>query len=513
VGIGSVWGFAVVGVEAVPIRVEAHARNGLPGLTIVGLPGAAVREARERIRSGAACSGLALPSKRITINLSPGDVPKDGPGFDLPMALATLAACGHVPSEAVRGVGAVGEVSLEGLVRPTRGMLSIAEAVGSAGVRLLVTPIGALAAAREVCTIPVAGVRSLGEAARVCWDKAYLARIQERGERWVRGQAGRDGGRDESVDLDQVFGQHHAKRALEIAAAGGHHLLMVGTPGAGKTMLARRIGTILPALSRQEAIDVTRVWSAAGLHDARWGLLDTRPFRAPHHTASRAALIGGGGALRPGEVSLAHRGVLFLDELPEFSRDTLEALRQPLEEGRVSISRRAGTSVFPAQFTLVGAMNPCLCGYLGHREKTCRCTAIAIERYRARVSGPLIDRIDVLVEVAPLTLRALEGGTTSESSSVVRERVAASRRFAKARLGSECGGSGAPLEDRACLTDGARALLRGALVGDGLGGRGYVRTIGVARTIADLDADPYVRPDHVAEALAMRLDHRRVRFG
>ncbi len=360
-GVASTWGFALVGIEAVPVRVEAHARSGLPGVTIVGLPGAAVREARERIRSGAASSGLALPTRRITINLSPGDVPKDGSGFDLPVALATLAACGHLPAEFLRDVGAVGEISLDGMVRPSRGMLPVTETAGRIGVRLLIVPIEGLAAACEVSPVPVAGVRSLAEAVMAASSGAYRSRLIERGGRWLRMQ--REPARDhasERCDLTEVAGHHQAKRALEIVAAGGHHLLMVGSPGAGKTMLARRLAGILPPLSREEAIEVTRVWSAAGFAVAHSGLIKERPFRAPHHTASRAALVGGGAVLRPGEVSLAHRGVLFLDELPEFSRDAVEALRQPLEEGRIAISRRTGTSVFPAAFSLVAAMNPCV---------------------------------------------------------------------------------------------------------------------------------------------------------
>jgi magnesium chelatase family protein len=513
-GVATVWGFAVVGIDAVPVRVEAHARSGLPGLTIVGLPGAAVREARERVRSAAASSGLALPTRRITINLSPGDVPKDGPGFDLPVALATLAACGHVPVECVRNVGAVGEVSLEGVVRPTRGMLSAAESASSVGVGLLITPIEGLPAAIEVSNTSVAAVRSLAEAVLVVKDPYWRARIIERGRRWLTTRGTPADAAADVQDLAEVVGHYQAKRALEIVAAGGHHLLMVGSPGAGKTMLARRLAGILPPLTRDEAIDVTRVWSAAGLQDAHSGLARQRPFRAPHHTASRAALVGGGVLLRPGEVSLAHRGVLFLDELPEFSRDSLEALRQPLEEGRVAISRRVGTSVFPAACTLVGAMNPCPCGYLGHTEKACRCSAMAVERYRARISGPLLDRIDALIEVPPLTLASLDRATESECSATVRERVTAAQVFRRERTGSRTAPGGPTkghlIEERNSLTMEARCLLREALVRDSLGGRGYVRVVNLARTIADLDNVAAVGAEHVAEALALRLDHRRV---
>ncbi len=509
-GVASIWGFAVVGIDAVPVRVEAHARNGLPGVTIVGLPGAAVKEARERVRSGAASSGLPLPNRRITINLSPGDVPKDGPGFDLPVALATLAACGHMPVECLRGVGAVGEVSLEGVVRPTRGMLSVAESASTVGVDLLITPVEALPAATEVSRAPVAGVRSLMEAVWVARDPRLRDRVLERGRRWLKRQTAGPNSVPTEFDMAEVAGHEHAKRALEIVAAGGHHLLMVGSPGAGKTMLARRLPGILPPLTRDEAVEVTRIWSAAGLRGAQSGLVAHRPFRAPHHTASRAALVGGGAGLRPGEVSLAHHGILFLDELPEFARDSLESLRQPLEEGRVTISRRSGTSVFPARCTLAAAMNPCCCGFLGHPEKSCRCGAASVERYRARISGPLLDRIDVLIEVPPLTLLALDRAKGSESSSVVRSRVLAAREFRAERLAGEGMAEDCSLEQRGRLTPEARRLLREALVRDGLSGRGYVRVIDLARTIADLDQTTRVGVEHIAEALALRLDQRRV---
>lgn len=515
-GMASLYGFALVGIDAVPVRVEAHVRPGLPGMTVVGLPDAAVREAKERVRSAAAASGCPLPAQRITVSLSPGDLRKEGPGFDLPVALAVLTAAGYMPQSILGKVAAAGELGLDGSVRRVRGVINMAEAARSLGVEKLLVPAGLLEEAAEILPQETVDVASLREAVDLCRgepgnrDRSRTASDRSRGE-LDKAYSG--------PDLLDVAGQEHAKRALEVAATGNHHLLMVGSPGSGKTMLARRLPGLLPPPDRAEALEITRIWSAAGLRSQGDGLIAQRPFRAPHHTTSRAALVGGGSPPRPGEVTLAHRGVLFLDEVAEFSRDALEALRQPLEEGRVVVGRRVATVEFPARFLLIGSLNPCLCGFWGHPTHKCRCSPAMVRRYQDQLSGPLLDRIDIVVEMPPLSFLAITGRTTEESSESVRRRVQAAMAYRREReqLAGGCGPRfpaerlekhPAVLVEVYSLTREAAQLLHSFAGRTSPGGRTYARILSVSRTIADLDQSAEVRADHLAEALALRVEGR-----
>ena len=494
---------AVIGIDAYIVEVEVDIASGLPAYTTVGLPETAVKESRERVKSAIQNSGYHFPDDRLTVNLAPAHIKKDGTGFDLPIAVGLLAATHSLDHNELGRYLILGELSLDGRVKPVAGSLPMALAARQAGYDSIIVPHANAREAAVVDGICVYPAETLSQVLEHFAEGPALKAVKTDRETLFRKRP------PSLSNFSDVVGQEHAKRALEVAAAGGHNVLMIGPPGSGKTMLARRIPSVLPALSFEEAIETTKIYSVVGLLGHRQALVENRPFRAPHHTISDAGLIGGGHIPRPGEVSLAHNGVLFLDELPEFKKHVLEVMRQPLEDRRVTIARAASTLTYPAAFMLVAAMNPCPCGYLGDARHACRCSIPQIQRYRSKVSGPLMDRIDIHVEVPAVAFRDLTAAAPGEASETIRARVAAARdiqrdRFRRARIHSNAQMSSRQIKTHCAVDRDAIKLLEQAIDKLGLSARAYNRILKIARTVADLADQPDIAASHIAEAIQYR---------
>ena len=509
---------AVVGLDGVIIEVEVDYTNGLPGMTIVGLPDTAVQESRERVQTAVKNAGLHFPRHRVVVNLAPASVHKEGPAYDLPIALGVIVLAGFLPQNAIDGTLVVGELSLDGIVRHTRGLLPMAATARANGYKRMFVPDVDAGEAALIPDLEIYPVKTLADLYDHLAGRRLIEPFQPSGEELAPLFT--------PTDFSEVRGQEHVKRALEVAAAGGHNVLMVGSPGAGKTLLARALPGILPAMSIEESLDVTRIYSVADQLPAGTPLIRNRPFRAPHHTISHAGLVGGGNIPKPGEISLAHRGVLFLDEFPEFGARVLEVMRQPMEDKVVTISRAKGSLTFSANFQLIAAMNPCPCGWYGDAQKPCTCAPSTVTKYQKRISGPLLDRIDIHIEVPRVDYEKLSGDRLGESSETIRARVQAARDIQNKRFGlRSLPTSGKQSQDVIALHSDivcnadmrvgeirqfcglqaeGQSLMRAAMTQLNLSARGYHRILKLARTIADLAGSEEIQSTHLAEALQYR---------